>query len=417
MKVPEVARNRQLLALCLVVLAAYAGQGMLTTVRVLYVHSQGGSLAVISAMTAAFLIANFVCQYPWGWLADRWGRKPVMLAGLLTQALLTAAYVFIGNPSLFIGLRVLEGAAAASILPAARAAISDLVPDEQRGQAYGVFTAFFNLGFLLGPALGGLLAAFSYRWVFSVAIALRVISVLIIWRGFRNPTRRAPAMSGGEAPTARTLFTLPLIAGYIIAFGDYLWVGFDLTLAPLWMRQHLDASLVLIGLAYSVWALPSAILAPFGGWLADRYRRSALILLCGLAQVPIYIVYAGATSIYIVMAFFAIQACLYAVVSPAVDAHVARSSTVPQRGRVQSIYTAVGVAGAFVGASVFVPLYALNYRLPLFALGGAYGLFVLIGGCMVLLSEHLNRVAGPEAQSKVGYDAPANRELEPTVSS
>lgn len=388
-------RNRQLLALCLVVFAAYTGQGMLTTIRVLYVHGHGGSLAIIGAMTSAFLIANFACQYPWGWLADRWGRKPVMMVGLVAQAFLTGAYLFVSDPALFVAIRLLEGAATASVLPSARAAIADLVPDQQRGRAYGMFSAFFNLGFLFGPAAGGLLAALSYSIVFLIAASLRLSSVLIIWRVFKNPPRRAPAAGDTIQESSTRLFSPALIAAYVIAFGDYLWIGFDLTLAPLWMKQHLGASVALIGLTYSIWALPSAIVTPIGGRLADRYRRSTLILVCGLAQVPIYLIYAAASSIFVVMAFFAIQACLYAVVSPAVDAHVARSSPSGRRGRVQSTYSAVGMAGAFAGASVFVPLYALNYRLPLVILGVAYGLFILVGGIMIFTVE--GRSARPES--------------------
>ncbi len=188
---PSVLKNRQLLALCLVVLAAYTGQGMVSTVRVLYVHSQGGSLGVISAMTSAFLIANFAFQYPWGWLADRWGRKQVMVTGLAAQAMLTAAYLFISDPRLFILVRLLEGAATASVLPAARATISDLVPDEERGRAYGMFSGFFNLGFLFGPGAGGLLAALSYNIVFGLAVVLRLAAVLIIWLALRRPAKRS----------------------------------------------------------------------------------------------------------------------------------------------------------------------------------------------------------------------------------
>ena len=144
-------RNRSLLTLCVAAVATYMGAGMVSTVRVLYVHSHGGSLAIISAMATAFLVANFVCQYPWGWLADRIGRKQTLLIGLVAQSILSGSYLLISNPDLFVVIRVFEGAASASVLPSARAAIADMFPDHERGRAYGIFTAFFNLGFLFGP--------------------------------------------------------------------------------------------------------------------------------------------------------------------------------------------------------------------------------------------------------------------------
>jgi MFS family permease len=385
--IPSSLRNRSLLTLCLAVLAAYMGAGMVGTVRVLYVHSHGGSLAVISAMASAFLVANFVFQYPWGWLSDRWGRRPVILIGLVMQAIIVFSYLLVTDPVLFVVLRFFEGMGAATVLPAARAAIADMVPEESRGEAYGLFTAFFNAGFLLGPALGGFLAVIGYAWVFVLAALVRVIAVVVVLIGLRETRLRRVVTRESDRTSLRSLFTLPLVAAYVLAFGDYLWLGFDLTLAPLWMRQNLGASLPLIGLAYSIWALPSVIVSPLGGRLADRKRRSALVLVGGLGQVPAYVVYILSTTMLPVMVFFGVQACLYAVVSPAVDSHLARSSPPRARGRAQSTYVAIGLIGAFAGATIFTPLYSIDYRLPLIALAGGYAVCVLIGGVLMRVAE------------------------------
>jgi MFS family permease len=399
---PRLLRNSSLLTLCLTVLAAYMGAGMVGTVRVLYVHSHGGSLAVISAMASAFLFANFVAQYPWGWLSDRWGRRPVILIGLVIQAVIVFSYLLVTDPVLFIVLRLFEGIGAATVLPAARAAIADIVPEESRGEAYGLFTAFFNAGFLLGPALGGFLAVIGYTWVFLLAAGVRVAAVIVVLVGLRevSPNRTT---TGHYKASVRSLFTLPLVGAYVLAFGDYLWIGFDLTLAPLWMRQNLGASLPLIGLAYSIWALPSVIVSPIGGRLADRKRRSTLVLLGGLGQLPAYAVYIQSTSMLPVILFFGIQACLYAIVSPAVDSHLAKSSPARARGRAQSTYVAIGLIGAFAGATTFTPLYSIDYRLPLIGLAGGYAVFVLIGGILIRISER--RSAGSAAGIAVGGTA------------
>src|SRR5215472_10650947 len=173
-------RNRTLLAVSFTVAAAYTGIGMVGPVRVLYAQQQGASLEIIGAMASAYLIANFVAQYPTGWLADRWGRRRMMVFGLVAQALLSVAYIFITNPLLFVVLRAVEGLAAAPLLPSARALIADAVPDEQRGRAYGFFGACFNFGFLLGPAIGGLLATTGYTSAFWGAALCRVAALVIV---------------------------------------------------------------------------------------------------------------------------------------------------------------------------------------------------------------------------------------------
>src|SRR5437588_8814056 len=124
-------RNRTLIAISLTVGAAFIGIGMVGPVRVLFAQSHGASLAIIGAMASAYLVSNFVFQYPSGWLADRWGRKQVMVLGLFVQALLSLLYLLIADPILFIALRFVEGMAAAAILPSARAMVIDVVPAEK----------------------------------------------------------------------------------------------------------------------------------------------------------------------------------------------------------------------------------------------------------------------------------------------
>src|SRR5437763_8078175 len=120
--------NRTLLAVSLTVCAAYVGVGMVGPVRVLFAQSRGASLVIIGAMASGYLISNFVFQYPVGWLADRWGRKQILIVGLLAQAGLSLGYLLVTDPLLFVVLRFIEGMAAATVLPSARAIIVDVIP-------------------------------------------------------------------------------------------------------------------------------------------------------------------------------------------------------------------------------------------------------------------------------------------------
>jgi MFS family permease len=388
-------RNRTLLAISLSVCAAYTGIGMVGPVRVLFAQSHGASLAIIGAMASAYLISNFVFQYPSGWLADRWGRKQVMVLGLAIQAVLSLLYLLITDPILFVALRFVEGMAAAAILPSARAMIIDVVPAEKQGEAFGIFGAFFNAGFLLGPGLGGLLAITGYASAFIGAALFRIVAIVIVItlipvaRKEKSDTRKETVT---PAIPYRALFALPLLGAYILAFGDYLYLGFDLTLMPLWMHDHLGASVAVIGIAYMAWAVPNIIFSPVGGRMADRFRRSLIIAIFGLAQVPLYFLYGAATMASFVVVLFAIHGLFYAFIQPAVDAHLAAASRSTMRARVQGMYSTVGLMGAFFGANVFSPLYAVNYRLPLFTMGTIFGLCVIVGSVMVRISESRREV-------------------------
>src|SRR5205085_3615211 len=171
------------------------------------------------------------------------GRKEIMIVGLTAQAALSLIYLFIADPILFIILRFVEGIAAAAILPSARALIVDTIPAEKQGEAYGIFNAFFNAGFLLGPGIGGFLATTGYASAFIGAALFRLIAVVLVVF-LIHPEKRAVHTVSNEvkAVSYRALFTLPLVGAYFLVFGDYLYLGFDLTLMPLWIHDHLGGS-------------------------------------------------------------------------------------------------------------------------------------------------------------------------------
>ncbi len=392
-------RNRSLLAISLVVAVTFVGIGMVVPVRVLYAQSRGASLAVIGAMASAFLLSNFLCQYPVGWLSDLWGRKRLMVCGLAVQAALGLVYLVVADPLLFVALRLIEGAAAATVLPAARALVADSVPPERRGEAYGIFGSFLNAGFLLGPALGGLLATTGYASAFIGSCAFRLVALAIVVALVRDDGRARPAeRARARAVPRRALVTRPLLGAYILAVGDNLYFGFDLTLMPLWMRQHLGAPVAAIGLAYAVWALPNIVASPLGGRLADRARRSGLILVFGLAQVPCYAAYGLLGAIAPVILVFGLHGAVYALMQPAVDATLASSSPPDARARAQGVYSAAGLASAFVAANALSLLYGVDYRLPLFAMAGGFAACVLVGGALIRRAERGGTAAATMAE-------------------
>lgn len=380
-------RNQVLLAVSVAVCAAFIGLGMIVPVRVLYAEKQGASIAIISAMASAYMVSNFLFQYPSGWLADRWGRKQMMVMSLVAQAVLSLVYLPITDPWLFVILRFVEGMVAAAFMPSARALLTDDIPDEKRGEAFGIFGAFLNAGFLLGPALGGLVAGLGYSIAFIGAALFRLVAViLVIFLIKQNSQQKTIVKQESFTVRRGDLFALPLIGAYLLAFGDFLYVGFDTTLVPLWMNR-LGASITWIGISYMCWSLPGILLAPFTGKLADRRQRSTLIFLFGFAQVPLYIAYGLANTFWLLLPLYVLHGTFWIFVQPAVDSHLANASAGQARARIQGLFAGAGLMGGFVGASCFGFLYDWNFRAPLFAIGLGYGLCILIGGTMIRLYE------------------------------
>ena len=136
---------------------------------------QGGNTARAAEMMGIFgtvwALMQFVCSPVLGALSDRYGRRPVILVsnfGLGLDYVLMAMAPSLGW--LFAG-RVISGITAASV-PTAMAYIADVTPPEKRAGAYGMVGAAFGLGFIIGPAAGGLLGAIDPRLPFWAAAAL-----------------------------------------------------------------------------------------------------------------------------------------------------------------------------------------------------------------------------------------------------
>jgi DHA1 family tetracycline resistance protein-like MFS transporter len=133
--------------------------------------SDGGWLLMVYAMM------QFVCAPIIGNLSDQYGRRPVLLFSLFGFAI---DYLFLAlAPSfgwLFVG-RVIAGITGASITTAS-AYIADVSTDENRAKNFGMIGAAFGLGFIIGPAIGGLLSGFGIRAPFYAAAALSLLNGL-----------------------------------------------------------------------------------------------------------------------------------------------------------------------------------------------------------------------------------------------
>ena len=145
----------------------------------LVVEFLGGDTAraarVYGVFGTAWALMQFVCSPVLGSFSDRFGRRPIILLSIFGLGI---DYIFMAlAPSLgwlFVG-RVISGITSASFATAA-AYISDVTPPEQRARSFGMIGAAFGLGFVLGPALGGLLGQVSPRLPFWVSAALCLLN-------------------------------------------------------------------------------------------------------------------------------------------------------------------------------------------------------------------------------------------------
>lgn len=213
----------------LIVLTMLTTAGMTVVLPVLpfvvlrYVPDQGhlaiwvGVLETVNAL-CAFLFAPFL-----GALSDRIGRRPIIIVAAFGAALGYALFGVGGSIWILLLGRIIQGATAGD-LPALFAYLADITPPEQRAKRFGLLGALSGIGTMIGPALGGLLAAVNIDFpVFvtaGIALVIAILSIFVLPESLA-PENRAPAIQLSDLHPIRVLtgvFKRPELRGLIIGF-------------------------------------------------------------------------------------------------------------------------------------------------------------------------------------------------------
>lgn len=182
----------------------------------------GVPISAVLGTLSAFFIGFGVGQLFYGSLSDRFGRRPVLLAGLAGYTVASAVCAFASDITTLVAARLVQGLAAAASQVLARAIVRDLLPPDRAARLMSVMAAVFTIVPGFAPILGGLLeAAFGWRVTFMVLTAIGVTVTVTTWRGFAESLKRLDnrALDGAILLYNYTaLLRSPVFIGYTFAF-------------------------------------------------------------------------------------------------------------------------------------------------------------------------------------------------------
>ena len=266
----------------------WLGFGALLPILPIYFTQHGVDLPTLGVVVAAWPAARLIGEPFFGWLADRVARRPMMITGLVLASVFAVLPLFIVGPAAFILFRACSGMAAAMYDPAARAYLVDANPPERQGEAFGLYSAAQTGGFMLGPAIGGVLAAITGQptvvfWVAGVALLVSAILVAVLvperehLHAADTATATAAAVAAGEDEVVDVagwsrpvrLLNVLLVAAIMFNVGSYFAGGSYEVIWSLYMTS-LGADLAAIGLTFFSFGLPPLLLSPFTGRFIDR---------------------------------------------------------------------------------------------------------------------------------------------------
>ncbi len=234
--------------LLLTVFIDMVGFGIIIPLTPFWAERFGASPALVTLLFATYSAFALVFSFFWGWVSDRWGRKPVLILALMGSVMSFAWLGLADALWMLFAARALGGVFGANIA-VAQAYIADITPPEERAKGMGMMGAAFGLGFVLGPAIGGVLAGPDpadpdFRTPFFVAAGISFIAVVVGIVFLREPERHAATpvprgvidrFRGFAAVMSHPRITWPIAVIVMMAF---VMAGLESTYALWTERAH-----------------------------------------------------------------------------------------------------------------------------------------------------------------------------------
>lgn len=270
------------------------GLGMAAPILPLYARSFGLSVTAVGFLVAVFGLARIGADLPTGHLAERLGRRPVLVGGALAVAAGSFGFALARTYPELVLSRLLQGLGSAAATTAAAIAVTEIAPAEERGRALGLYQGTLLLGTGAGPVIGGFLAQFlGPRAPFFTLGILALASSL--WAARIPERERAPSLTAPAAVRAggandatgsaawspwrhREFWLVSLFTVMVFASRS----GGQNTLLPLFGSDRLHLSESAIGLAFTLLMAFNVGAIYLSGALSDRFGRKRVIVPGGL---------------------------------------------------------------------------------------------------------------------------------------
>nr|WP_316653121.1 TCR/Tet family MFS transporter [uncultured Gellertiella sp.] len=333
----------------------------------LILHFTGGEFNRAAEMLGLFMsvwaLMQFIASPVMGALSDRFGRRPVILAsnlglGLdyLIMAMAPALWV------LFVG-RVLAGVFSATV-SAAQAYIADITAPEKRAAAFGMLGAAFGLGFVLGPALGGILGHYDLRLPFYAASGMSLANFcygFFVLPESLKPELRSPFRFRTANPVtalkllgrSSQLSRLGVINFIIMLSHQVLPACAVLYMGLRYDWQEREVGFLLAGVGVAGMVVQGGLVRPVVKWIGEK-RAMMLGLVAGALGFGIY----GSAATGVVFMIGVPVMALWGFAQPSVTALMTKEVEADEQGRLQGASASLGGLSGMVGPWAFAYAFA-----------------------------------------------------------
>jgi len=377
-----------------IIFSTITGVGIVVPLLPIYAHDLGATGFYVAMIFGSFSISR-VFLLPWfGRLSDQKGRKPFILAGLISYTLISLAFVFSDTVEGLIVIRFIQGAGSAMIMPVVQAYVGEITPKGSEGYAMGLFNLSMFLSLSLGPLMGGVIhdiwtmdAAFVCMGLLSFVGVLLCVILLPPLSEERLRSGHQPL----QIPWSLVIRDRELFGLFSFRFAYTACIGAIWSFLPLFGAQMFGRSGAGIGLLVTLGVFISGMLQLPMGYAADRISRPAMTVLGGI------IVTVSMGWIYFAVSFFDLIAAVSlfgvggGIAMPAITAlAVVNGERKKAMGSVMAILTvahSLGMLAGSVAAGLAMDFFSLRLAFPAAGLVMALGTLVFV---LVYFSRHLS---------------------------
>jgi MFS family permease len=330
----------------------------------------GDSVAVLATSVMAYSLAGVIAAPVMGLLADRHGRRPLILGSFAVFAAAFTGYYLAATSLVFILIRGLAGALTAGLGPATMGLVADIAPDDERARWIGVIGGGTSAGFIVGPVVGGLLYdKWGYGPPFVASIGIALLTLLVAF--FAIPEthtrekrtraalsqKRAARLAPEEGTAVSFMASLP---HPLLAFSTLLLINLSMVFAwffidpqlPFYVFDELEWSTAQFGAVISCYGWATLIGSLTLGRSSDRFGRKPILVVGLVLHAAQYGGLMLTNAYWLIIGAFVIAGLGEALINPALNAAYLDITPVEHRSRAMGIKTAVGSLGSLLAPAL-----------------------------------------------------------------
>ncbi len=356
------------------------GFGIILPILPFYTISLGAKPFELGMLTGTFALLGLLTSPFMGKLADRIGRKKVIIIGIFGFFLAYLIFAFSNALWMAFLARAIEGVAAGAIFPACVSLLSDYTTEQQRGKTMGLVGMTFSLGFIMGPAFGGFASAISVQTAFFAAAAITILNIISVSIQIREPPEKPE--SRDIAHQERTLLqhlSSPLVFVFLCTFMiTFMIGGLEATLA-LFTSEKLGFTATQMGVVFTYIGFLIMTMQFISGNLINKFGEKRLIQIGMVLSGTGFFLVQFAHSWITLFAPLAVLVMGNAFVFPSVPSLLTKK-VAGKRGAILGLEGSFRSGGQMIGPLLGGFLYGIHHSYAFI------GLAVVIWGYAVLFS-------------------------------